>query len=148
RTPGDIAKPLPSFLFRAPKRGPLAPGACRAPAAITPACFNRVDDLGAVDLQRARDHGIAPYNALRIAYGLAPKTSFEDVTGEPASPELGARINDRSILDFVSLLDAQGNAVVPGSAAEAVVGVRRTTLAARLRALYGDVDRMDALVGM
>ena len=31
---------------------------------------------------------------------------------------------------------------------EAVVGVRRTTLAARLKALYGDTDKLDAFVGM
>ena len=85
---------------------------------------------------------------LRAAYGLPPRATFEDVTGEPASPDLGARIDDPSILDFVSLLDAQGNPVVPGSGAEAVFGIRRTTLAARLRALYGDVDHMDAVVGM
>src|SRR5262249_60543685 len=39
----------------------------------------------------------------------------------------------------------------PGSDAaqeDAVVGVRRTTLAARLRAIYGNVDKVDAFVGM
>src|SRR2546428_114576 len=30
----------------------------------------------------------------------------------------------------------------------AVVGVRRTTLAARLKAIYGSVDKLDAFVGM
>jgi hypothetical protein len=29
-----------------------------------------------------------------------------------------------------------------------VVGVRRTTLAARLKAIYGNVDKVDAFVGM
>jgi hypothetical protein len=36
----------------------------------------------------------------------------------------------------------------PEASEEAVVGVRRTTLAARLRAIYGSVDRLDAFVGM
>ena len=31
---------------------------------------------------------------------------------------------------------------------DAVMGVRRTTLAARLKALYGNVDQVDAFVGM
>jgi len=49
------------------------------------------------------------------------------------------------------LRDAQGNVIPPGSDAaqeDAVTGVRRTTLAARLRAIYGSVDKVDAFVGM
>src|SRR5262249_58033291 len=49
------------------------------------------------------------------------------------------------------LRDAQGNVVPLGSddaQEDAVSGVRRTTLAARLRAIYGDVDKVDAFVGM
>jgi hypothetical protein len=147
RNDEQIDNSLRSILFAVPKPGTLDPSACQGPTTINPACFNRVDDLGAIDLQRSRDHGIPSYNELRAAYGLAPKTTFEQVTGEPASPDLGAKIDDPSILDFVSLLDAQGDPVLPGSR-EAVVGIRRTTLASRLRALYGDVGHMDALVGM
>ena len=36
----------------------------------------------------------------------------------------------------------------PQAQSDAVVGVRRTTLAARLRAIYGNVDNVDAFVGM
>jgi hypothetical protein len=36
----------------------------------------------------------------------------------------------------------------PEAQEEAVTGVRRTTLAARLRAIYADVDSVDAFVGM
>jgi hypothetical protein len=38
------------------------------------------EDLMARDVQRARDHGIGSYNDLRIAYGLAPVTSFDQIT--------------------------------------------------------------------
>src|SRR5262249_25449522 len=39
-------------------------------------------DLMARDVQRARDHGIGSYNDLRIAYGLAPVTSFAEITSD------------------------------------------------------------------
>ena len=34
------------------------------------------------------------------------------------------------------------------SSSDAVTGVRRTTLAARLKAIYGDVGKLDSFVGM
>jgi hypothetical protein len=76
------------------------------------------------------------------------------VTGEvsetfPADPELtpGDEINDPDSLDFVSLRDAHGR-VLPADSADAVTGERRTSLAARLKAIYGDVSTVDAFVGM
>jgi Animal haem peroxidase len=54
-------------------------------------------------------------------------------------------------LQFVQLRDLQGNAVdVSGPDAQqvAVSGIRRSTLAARLAAIYGTVDKVDAFVGM
>ena len=36
-------------------------------------------DLMAQNLQRARDHGLPDFNSARIAYGLQPKFSFEDL---------------------------------------------------------------------
>src|SRR5439155_5529337 len=94
-------------------------------------------------------------NDLRRAYGLAPKTSFTAITGEstdrfPASLGPNAIDNPHS-LDFVKLLDKDGKAIDPTSAAaqeETVTGVRRTALAARLKAIYGSVDKVDAFVGM
>jgi hypothetical protein len=38
-------------------------------------------DLIARDIERARDDGIGSYNQLRVAYGLAPVTSFAQITG-------------------------------------------------------------------
>jgi hypothetical protein len=124
---------------------------CGAPV-VNPSCFAGVSDLAAIDIARGRDHGIPSYNDLRRAYGLAPKTSFTAVTGE-ATQRLPAKltINDPAILDFIELRDANGNIIVPGSAQaqdEAITGIRRTTLAARLKAIYGNVDRLDAFVGM
>src|SRR5256712_813958 len=153
----QIDNALRSVLFQIPKPGIPDPAVCGVPA-VNPDCFSGVSDLGAIDIARGRDHGLPTYNDLRRAYGLAPKTSFIDITGEatqrfPADPLINPRdpINDPNILDFVELRDADGNLVAPDSeqAQEAVVtGVRRTTVAARLKAIYGTVDRLDAFVGM
>ena len=99
-----------------------------------------------------RDHGMPLYNDLRRAYGLAPQPSFTAITGE-ATDDLpkGHGIDDPRILDFVQLRYGSGNVIPPGSEAaenEAVVGIRRSTTAARLRAIYGRVDKIDAFVGM
>ncbi len=37
-------------------------------------------DLAALNMQRGRDHGLPRYNQVRIAYGLAPITSFRQIT--------------------------------------------------------------------
>jgi hypothetical protein len=100
------------------------------------------------------------YNELRQAYGLAPKTSYAAITGEstesfPDDPAIDVQdpIDDPDILDFTRLSDDDGNIVEPGSEKaeeDVAVGTRRTTLAARLKAVYGDgnVDDVDAFVGM
>jgi hypothetical protein len=119
-----------------------------------PECMTATFDIGAIDVERGRDHGMPSYNDLRRAYGLAPKTSFRAVTDEasesfPADPELtpGAELDDPDSLDFTHLYDKHGNEVPPDSPA-ATSGERRTATAARLKALYGDVSTMDAFVGM
>src|SRR5438034_10831965 len=154
----QIDNALRSVLFQIPKPGIADPTVCGVPV-VNPDCFSGVGELGAIAIARGRDHGIPTYNDLRRAYGLAPKTSFVDVTGEatqrfPVDPLINPRdpINDPNILDFVELRDADGNLVAPDSEAaqeEVVLGVRRTTVAARLKAVYGTVDdRLDAYVGM
>ena len=39
-------------------------------------------DLGAIDIERGRDHGMPLYNDLRRAFGLDAKRSFTSITGE------------------------------------------------------------------
>ena len=154
RNDEQVDNTLRSVLFEVPKPGVTDPAACQEPV-VDPRCFSMVQDLAAIDIQRARDHGIPSYNDLRRAYGLAPQTSFTEITGEstdrfPAS--LGPDpIDNPKSLGFVRLLDKNGHAVTPGTSAaleQVVTGVRRSTLAARLRAIYGSVDKVDAFVGM
>jgi hypothetical protein len=141
-------------LFQVPKPDAPDPASCGQPV-ISPSCFVGVADLGADDVQRGRDHGMPSYNALRRAYGLAPAQSFADITGDSTdqfpADELENPIDDPGILDFVALRDGDGNPIPLGSdeaREDAVVGIRHSTLAARLKAIYGDVDNVDAFVGM
>ena len=151
----QIDNSLRSVLFQVPKPGIPDPGVCGEPV-VNPDCFTGVSDLGAIDVERGRDHGMPSYNQLRRAYGLRPARSFTDITGEdterfPQGLRSTDPINDPRILDFVQLRDINGNVIPldsPDAQAEAVVGIRRTTLAARLKAIYGSVDKLDAFVGM
>jgi len=147
----QIDNSLRSVLFEVPKPGIPDPTVCGEPI-VNPDCFADVADLGADDIERGRDHGMPTYNDLRKAYGLAPVTSFTQITGESTDVlPAGLTINTPSILDFVQLRDENGNVIPLGSPdaqEDAVVGIRRTTLAARLKAIYGSVDKLDAFVGM
>lgn len=149
----QIDDQLRSVLFQTPKD----PSGDRDGPGI-PDNFKTVLDLGAIDIQRAREHGIPLYNDLREAYGLERVDSFTDITGEateefPDDPDIDVNdpLNDPDILRFDALLDGNGNVIEDPEAEDApdaVQGVRRTTLAARLKAIYGDVDNVDAFVGM
>ena len=39
-------------------------------------------DLGALNIQRGRDHGLPDYNTVRAAYGLSPVSSFAQITSD------------------------------------------------------------------
>jgi hypothetical protein len=153
----QIDDQLRSVLFQVPRPGIPDPSECLDGPPL-PDCFQGVVDLGAIDIERGRDHGMPSYNGLRAAYGLSARSSFTSITGEstsnfPNDPEIDAAdpINDPDIMDFVELRDADGNVIPLGSEeadGEAVEGTRRTTLAARLRAVYGSVGNVDAFVGM
>jgi len=153
----QIDNQLRTVLFQIPGPGVADPSECLDGTEM-PNCFSTVHDLGAIDIARARDHGMPYYNDMRKAYGLLPKGSFAAITNEateefPNDPEIDAAnpLDDPSILDIVQLRDIDGNVLEPGSDEGdegAVTEVRRTTVAARLKALYGDVNKLDAFVGM
>ncbi|WP_165960250.1 peroxidase family protein [Actinocrispum wychmicini] len=150
RNDETIDNQLRSILFQVPTSS--NPDCLDGPT--MPQCFSGVVDLGAIDLQRGRDHGMPTYNQMRNSYGLSTKTSFTAITGEstdsfPADPLLtpGNEINDPNCLDVVALFDIKGNPTTV-AADNATRVVRRCTVAARLKALYGSVSNLDAFTGM
>ncbi|MGZ4186017.1 MAG: peroxidase family protein [Solirubrobacteraceae bacterium] len=147
----QIDDALRSVLFEVPGADMSDPSACYDDPA-TAGCFQGVVDLGAIDIQRSRDHGMPTYNQLRQAVGLPRVTSFTQLTGE-STDAFAARLGPNPIdnpasLDFTKLRDLYGRPIAPGSSARAVFGTRASTLAARLKAIYGSVDNVDAFVGM
>lgn len=152
----QIDNQLRSVLFQVPKEG-ADPKKCLDGKQL-PECFDGVLDLGAIDIERGRDHGMPGYNALRKAYGLPPRKTFKAITGEATErfkpdPEVDPNdpINDPDILDFIELRNKDGEIIPldsPEAESDAVVGIRRSALAARLRELYGNTDKLDAFVGM
>jgi hypothetical protein len=153
----QIDNALRSVLFQVPGPGAPDPAACFSDPTAQ-GCFQGVVDLGAIDVERGREHGMPSYNRLRRAFGLPPRSSFAAITGESTDqfsndPQVDSQnpINDPNILDFVSLLNGDGNPLALGSEEakhNAIVGTRRSTLAARLKAIYGSADNVDAFVGM
>ncbi len=146
----QIDNQLRSVLFQIPGPDTETPADCLDGETIAD-CFNGVNDLGALDVARAYDHGMPSYNDLRAAFGLEPVTSFTELTGEGTADLGGLSIDDPAILDFVHLEDGAGNVLELGSEAAdggAVVAGRRTTIAARLAAIFDDVDGVDAFTGM
>jgi len=157
RNDEQIDDQLRSVLFQIPRPGAARPADCLDGETLKD-CFTSVMDLGAIDIERGRDHGMPLYNDMRRAYGLRPVRSFTELTGEntdrfPESigsdPEIG--INNPDSLLFDQLFDVDGAPIDLDSdlaESDATVGIRRTTLAARLKAIYGSVDKVDAFVGM
>ncbi len=141
----QIDNQLRSVLFQIPVSG--NPECLDGPG--LPECFDGVVDLGAIDVQRGRDHGMPSYNDLRAAYGLGPFASFTDITGEDTD-ELppGIGIDDPSGLEFTDLVDVFGVSFPAEEDRDPTEFTRGSTLAARLAAIYGSVDELDAFTGM
>jgi hypothetical protein len=145
----QIDDTLRSVLFQSPTSS--GDTTCTGPV-LNRDCFSLVSDLGAVDVLRQRDHGIPGYNTLRRAYGLPAVGTFRQITGESTEtmPAHGTK-DDPAIMRFTALRDVQGRPVAlgtPNARTDAVVGVRTSTTAARLKMAYGTVAAVDAFTGM
>jgi hypothetical protein len=143
-----IDNQLRSVLFQVPVSGNPD---CLDGAGL-PQCFNGVVDLGAIDVERGRDHGMPSYNQLRQAYGLPARTSFTAITGESSAAfPAGTGIDNRASLNFPQLFDAF-NTQVDQNDADALANTptrfnRAAPLAARLQGIYGNVNNVDAFAG-
>jgi peroxidase len=72
-------------------------------------------DLVSLNIQRARDHGLPDYNTVRVAFGLAPKMTFAEITSDPeVQMRLEAAYGDTSNMDLWPGLLAEDH--VPGAA--------------------------------
>src|SRR5262249_49499661 len=87
-------------------------------------------------------------NQMRNTYGLPSKASFTAITGESTDAfPAGLGIDSPQCNDIVALFDIDGNPTTVAND-NAVRIVKRCTLAARLRAIYGSVSNVDAFAGM
>lgn len=151
RNDEQIDNQIRSLLFQLPNQN-FDPTALDGTSSVQQ--FSGVIDLSAIDIKRAREHGVSGYNDLREAYGLSRITSFTEITGEPTD-ELppGTNIDDPAIINW---LDEARQEVSPENAAAQLNPVdatlppplRKSTVAARLKAIYQSVDNIDAFVGM
>jgi peroxidase len=58
-------------------------------------------DLASLNIQRGRDHGLADYNTVRVAYGLRPVTSFSQITSDvPTQQALQAAYGNVNDIDL------------------------------------------------
>ena len=133
---------------------------CRCPAPPTRACCGDADvsptaspasSTSARSTSSAAATTACPcYNELRRAYGLPPRTSFtadhRRGDGPRSRPTRIDRQRPATILDVHSQLARRDGNAAPAGIAEAARRARsrasaRTTLAARLKAIYGDVDK-------
>jgi Animal haem peroxidase len=150
RNDEQIDNALRSVLFEIPASPEVSEEECFEDPE-TPGCFSGVVDLGAIDAQRGRDNGIPSYNEMRKALGLAPQKTFDEVTGNSSETlPAGETIESPGIMAFTKLENFFHEQIAINSEApqRATYDTRASTLAARLKAIYGSVENMDAFVGM
>jgi peroxidase len=94
-------------------------------------------DLASLNIQRGRDHGLADYNSVRAAYGLARVTSFADISSDPEIQQALERLYGN--VDNIDLwVGALAEDHVPGSS----VGETTRTIVADQFTRLRDGDRL------
>ena len=81
-------------------------------------------DLASLNIQRGRDHGLGGHNHVRGAYGLAPRTSFDQVSSDPV-------VQDRLAQAYASVddIDLWVACIAEDHVYEAMVGETLYTIA-------------------
>lgn len=93
-------------------------------------------DLASLNIQRGRDHGLPSYAQMRIDLGLAPVTSFADVS---SNPDIQARL--ASVYDTVDQIDPWVGGLCEDHQPGALVGALVGTVLARQFEAVRDGDR-------
>lgn len=93
-------------------------------------------DLIALNLQRARDHGLPAYNELRRSLGLTAKATFADISSDP---EIRARLVEA--YDSVELIDPWIGCMAEGHLPGAMVGELAFSILKRQFESLRDGDR-------
>jgi RNA polymerase sigma factor (sigma-70 family) len=107
--------------------------------------------ISACDGRLLRSFGPGGVLQRRDRAGLLQRRARPRGSGHPARPRPRCALLQPDALDFVRLFDGQGSVIPLGSdeaKENARFGIRRSSVAARLKAIYGSVDRVDAFVGM
>jgi hypothetical protein len=92
----------------------------------------RVALLGAIDIQRARDHGLPDYNTLRESYGLPRVSSFAEITSNLDSQQALAGVYGN--VDAIDpIVGALAEDLLPGASVGPLVAAGFQTQFARLR---------------
>ena len=94
RNDTQIVDPLRNFLFGPPGAGGF--------------------DLGSLNIQRGRDHGLGDYNTVRRDFGLRPVRSFAEITSDPVLAGSLAKLY-RSVDDVDPWVGMLAEDHVPGS---------------------------------
>jgi len=93
--------------------------------------------LDAVDIQRARDHGLPNYNAMRQAYGLAPVVSIADITSDVSVRQALASVYSNNVNAIDPLIGALAEDHLPGASVGPLIAAGLRVQFERLR----DADR-------
>ncbi|WP_231954236.1 peroxidase family protein [Pirellulimonas nuda] len=94
-------------------------------------------DLVSLNIQRGRDHGLADYNQTRIDYGLAPVTSFDQITSDP---ELASKLEQ--LYGSVDDIDAWVGVLAEDHASGSSLGELGRTIIADQFSRLRDGDRL------
>ena len=88
--------------------------------------------LDAIDIQRARDHGLPDYNTMREAFGLPRVASFAEITSDTAVQQaLTAVYENVNAID--PIVGALAEDLLPGASVGPLVAAGFRTQFARLR---------------
>lgn len=93
-------------------------------------------DLPALNIQRGRDHGLGTYNATRVAYGLPPRTSMDQINTNPV-------IQQRLSQAYATIddIDLWPGAIAESTASGALVGQTLQTVMKEQFEALRDGDR-------